>query len=96
VASGRWKVEGNELVISDLTERPIASSVLAGMGWVKEHFGAVDKLRLFVTERDEYIGDTILVSDETVRKGPHVGWRYIRRIEYYRDWPKEQKTLLGE
>src|ERR1035437_4593494 len=57
VASGRWKLEGNELVISDLTERTNVSSVLSGMKWVKEHFGAVDKLRLFVTERDESIGD---------------------------------------
>jgi hypothetical protein len=96
VAFGKWRLEGNELVVFDLTERINVSSVLSGMKWVKEHFGAVDKLRLFVTERDESIGDTVLVSDETVRKGPHVEWRYIRRIEYYRDWPKEQKRLLGK
>ena len=96
VATGRWKLEGNELVIFDLTERTNVSSVLSGMKWVREHFGAVDKLRLFVTERDESIGDTVLVSEETVRKGPHVEWRYIQRIEYYRDWPKEQKRLLGK
>ena len=69
VASGRWKLEGNEIVISDLIERTNTLLVL-GMKWVKEHFGPLDRLRLFVTSRDESIGDTILVSDETVRKGP--------------------------
>ena len=93
VASGRWKLEGNKLLISDLAERTNASSVL-GMKWVKEHFGTVDRLRLFVTGRDESLGDAILVSDETARKGTHVKWRYIRRIEYYRDWPREQQRLL--
>ena len=96
VASGRWRLEGNELVIVDLIERTNVSPGLSGMEWVKEHFGAVDKLRLFVTERDEFIGDTFLVSDGTVRKGPHIEWTYIRRIVCYRDWPKEQKRLLGK
>ena len=81
-------------MISDLTERTNLSPSLSGMKWVKEHFGPVDKLRLFVTGRDESIGDTILVADETCRIGPHVEWKYIQRIEYYRDWPKEQKRLL--
>jgi hypothetical protein len=95
VASGRWKLKGNELEIFDLSERTNVSSGLSGMKWIREHFGAVDKLRLFVTQRDESIGDTILVSDETVRKGRRVEWRYIKRIEYYRNWPNERERLLG-
>ena len=96
VASGRWKLEGNELVISVLSERANVTSGPGGMDWVKERFGAIARLSIFVTERNEFIADTILVSDETIRKGPHVGWRYIQRIQYYRDWPKEQKRLLGK
>jgi hypothetical protein len=95
LALGRWKLAGNELVVSDLIERTNAS-MLPGMRRVSEGFGAVEKLRVFVTGQGEQIGDTILVSEETVRAGPHVGWRYIQRIKYYRDWAKEQKRLSGK
>jgi hypothetical protein len=95
VASGRWKLEGDELAISDLVERKNISVTL-GMKWIEEHFGPLDRLRLFVTGHDESIGDTILVSDETVRKAPYVEWKYIGRIKCYRDWPKEEEGLLGK
>ena len=93
VASGRWKLEGNALVISDFVERTNSSATL-GMKWVKEHFGSVERLRVFVTGHEEAIADTILVSDETVRKGKDFRSKYVRRLHYYRDWPKEQQRLL--
>jgi len=95
LASGRWKLEGNELLIFDLVERENAPAIF-GMKWVKEHFGKVDRLRLFVTGHGESIGDTILVAQDTVGKGPHIEWKYIRRIEYYRDWLKDQQRLLAK
>lgn len=93
VASGRWKLDGNVLLVFDLVERKDAS-VVFGMKWVKEHFGTVGRLRLFVTGHGESIGDTILVAEDTVKKDTHIEWKYVRRIEYYRDWPKEQQRLL--
>lgn len=95
VALGRWKLEENALVVSGLTEKTNSSAIL-GMKWVRKHFGAVERLRVFVTGRDEAIADTILVSDNTVREGKDLGWKYVRRIEYYRDWRKEEQKLLGK
>lgn len=93
IASGRWKLDGNTLLISDLVNRKPASAVL-GMKWIKEQFGNPDKLRVFVTATGESIGDTILVAEDTASKGPHVGWKYVRRITAYADWPKTQRELL--
>jgi hypothetical protein len=93
LASGRWKLDGNALLISDLVDRKPGSALL-GMKWLKEQFGNPDKLRVFVTTAGESIGETILVAEDTASKGPHVGWKYVRRITPYADWPKRQRELL--
>jgi hypothetical protein len=95
IASGRWKLDGNTLVISDLVDRKPASALL-GMKWVKENFGNPERLRVFVTARGESIGDTILVAEDTASKGPHLGWKYVRRRTEYADWPKRQQELLRQ
>jgi hypothetical protein len=95
LASGRWKLDGDTLLIFDLLERRPASALL-GMQWLREQFGSPHKLRVFVTANGEWIGDTILVAEDTANKGPHVGWKYVRRITHYADWPQWERELLKQ
>ena len=95
LASGRWRLEGNTLVISALEARKPSSAVL-GMKWIKEQFGSPERLRVFVTADGDSIGDTILVADDTAGKERHVGWKYVRRITAYADWPKRERDLLKQ
>jgi hypothetical protein len=95
IASGNWKLEGNTLVISDLVDRKPASALL-GMKWIKERLGNPERFRVFVTASGDWIGDTILVTEDTASKGTQVGMKYVRRTAYYRDWPKKQRDLLKQ
>ena len=93
IASGRWKLNANTLHISGLVERRPMPTAL-GMKWLKETFGSIGKIRVFVTANGEHIGDTILVAEDTCRSGPQVGWKYVRRITPYADWPGIERDLL--
>jgi hypothetical protein len=95
IASGQWKLDGNSLLVVDLVERKKSSAPL-GMKWIRQHFGGVERLRVFVTANGESIGDTILISEDTAALGRHVEWKYVRRAVYYRDWPKRQRDLLKQ
>jgi hypothetical protein len=95
IATGHWKREGDTLVISDLVYRNPAPAVL-GMKWVREHFGSPERLRMFVTASGQSIGNKILVAEDTASKGPHIGWKYVRRTTQYADWPKKQRELMKQ
>ena len=95
IVTGHWKREGDTLVISDLVYRNLAPAVL-GMKWVREHFGSPERLRMFVTASGQSIGDKILIAEDTASKGPHIGWKYVRRTTQYADWPKKQRELMKQ
>jgi hypothetical protein len=95
LASGKWRLDRNTLEVSGLVPRQTEAAP-PGLKWVREHFGTVDKMRVFVTASGESIEDTILVAEETASGSAHFEGKYFRRIRYDRDWPKRQRELMAQ